>query len=97
MRESHCRHCGQLVGWCLSENGNPMPLDREPAEDGNVIVAYRDGKLVGHVMSAAQTLAGDRPDGVPYMPHFATCPVLNKGGRKPKAPKPVPPEQPRLL
>jgi len=93
-----CGRCGRPVSWCVSTNGNRIPLDPEPNESGNMIVAYRDGKLVGLVPHKDEP----RPEGVGYMPHFATCPILNrprKGATKPKEPKPCKPpvEEPPTL
>lgn len=62
-----CRRCGALLRWVKSTNGRPMPLDREPNPDGNVIV---DGDR------AVVLRKGEEPPetGFRYMPHFATCP-----------------------
>lgn len=82
-----CNRCRAMIGWVVTVNGNRMPVDGEPNPLGNVIVSYTDGKLLATVM----TKDDRRPDGVVYMPHFATC----GGSTRPRpAPKPEPPPRP---
>lgn len=68
-----------------------MPIDPTPNSAGNVFVSYENGKLIGRVRSKENR----RPTGVAFKPHFATCPVLNRGRsnkEKPcKPPKDTPP------
>lgn len=86
MNTTPCKHCNRMVAWCRSENGNPIPLDPDPTDTGNIVVAYQDGKLVGHVLHKGETPG----DGVVYISHFATCPVINRlRNTKPKKPKPA--------
>ena len=66
-----CKWCGRTIGWCLSENARPLSLDPTPNPAGNVIVAVRDGRLVGHVLHKGETVP---PDQSRFMPHIATCP-----------------------
>lgn len=86
-----CRHCGRPIAWVkVNATGKPMPIDPQQANDGNVYVSHSNG----HLGAVVATRDGPRPPGIPFMPHFATCPVLNK--RKPTEPtitKPPPPEQ----
>lgn len=84
-----CRHCGVPVAWCLSMNGNPIPIDPTPDPTGNVFVEYEDGRLVGRVSSKDDP----RPRGVAFKPHFATCAVLNRRAPK-KGTKPCKPQPP---
>lgn len=51
-----------------------MPLDADPKVWGNVICTLEAGVLKGVVLTKGDA----RPPGVAYVPHFATCPVLNK-------------------
>lgn len=88
MKQTICKKCNRPIGWCVSENGRPMPIDIEPNAAGNVIVGYREGRLVGVVLSKNKP----RPEGQAHMPHYATCPA-----RKPAKPRPVPPVAPDLF
>jgi hypothetical protein len=83
-----CRHCKAEVLWVrTAATGRPMPLDPDESERGNVFVEYAaDGSgMVCHVASKANP----RPPGIPHMPHWATCPVLNK-------PRPIPAAKPEV-
>lgn len=62
---SECRSCGAPITWAITDNGKRIPLDAEPAPNGNLILV--DG--------VARTPRID--DDVPflqYVSHFATCP-----------------------
>lgn len=75
-----------------TENGHPMPVDPTPTDSGIVFVAYLNGRLVGRVQRKGQP----SPPGVRYMPHHATCTVLNAHtlASRPSRP-PVPPAVPQ--
>ena len=62
---SACRTCGAPVLWVTTFHGNPMPLDAEPSDKGNIVL--RDG--VAHYEGKA-TLFDSAPR---YISHFATC------------------------
>jgi len=68
-----CRSCGKEIIWVrTAATGALMPLDPDPAPDGNVVLV--DGKA--HVMSGElfdPVLEGSR-----YKSHFATCPNAAK-------------------
>jgi hypothetical protein len=84
-----CKRCGRWIAWVATSTGNRMPLDPEPNEAGNVFVVARHDGPLGTVARKDKP----RPPGVAFVPHFATCPELNKG-RKPKAEKPAKPPKP---
>ncbi len=70
-----CRHCGRDIAWVRTTNGKAMPIDPTPNERlGNVFCRYEGTALVGTVATRSEP----RPPGIPFVPHFATCPVLNK-------------------
>lgn len=66
-----CDRCGLQIGWVTTVEGRRMPIDPEPNEAGNVIVRRqgRGGKLIAEVLNRSKP----RPQGVAFMPHFATC------------------------
>lgn len=59
--QAQCRSCGDPILWVKTVNGYRMPLDAEPAENGNIVLL--DG--VAHVR---KDQTGPR-----YLSHFATC------------------------
>lgn len=74
-----CRACEAPVRWArTAANDRPIPLDPEPAANGNVILDDDDRAHVlgknGDVPFDLAHLA-DRPR---YMPHHATCPNWTK-------------------
>jgi hypothetical protein len=71
-----CRYCQRDIAWVQTTNGKTMPIDPQPDERrGNVFCQYNAaGRLVGTVATRSEP----RPPGVPFVPHFATCPHLNK-------------------
>lgn len=90
MRTTECRHCGRLIGWARTPAGKAMPIDPAPTSAGNVFCQYEGGHLIGRVR-----VKGDpQPEGVGFMPHWATCPVLNKRSADDKVKKSTKPQQP---
>jgi hypothetical protein len=69
-----CRSCGAPIRWAITDHGNRIPLDPEPAEVGNLILVQRDGQL-----HAAHAVPGT------HVSHYATCPQAaewRKRGRR---------------
>lgn len=65
-----CRSCGAPITWALTESGKRMPIDVEPAADGNLMFLTSVlGVQTPQVMQARDALGGAR-----YKSHFATCP-----------------------
>ena len=87
-----CNKCGRQIAWVRSENGKPVPIDPEPNDAGNCVLDYHDGRLRLRVQGKGEPL-----EGVKYMPHFGSCPVL-LAVRKPPKPRKAKPtvEQPAL-
>lgn len=82
----HCRSCGAPIQWAETRKGRRIPLDPDPAEDGNVVIVkeVRVGALyrnVADVLSAA-ALAALSPDRLRFKSHFATCPNARSHRRK---------------
>lgn len=75
---SQCRSCSAPIIWIkTSATGKPMPLDRDPVPDGNVVI--RDGLAV--VLTAEESPDTTRR----FLSHFSTCPD-GKAHRKRKPP-----------
>jgi hypothetical protein len=51
-----------------------MPIDSDPAEDGNVIADLEQGVGVVVPAGALAQMKADTPDEPFYRSHFATCP-----------------------
>lgn len=70
---THCRTCHAPVVWARTAfNGTPIPIDVEPAENGNIVLSQRDGnRLVATVLPPGDALI---PVETTYTSHFATCP-----------------------
>lgn len=71
--------CGAAIRWVRLTSGKMMPLDPEPAADGN-IVAGEDGLF-------AVAGRGRKSDGPRYRSHFSTC-VHASRHRKPTTNEP---------
>lgn len=76
----HCDSCREAIRWVKTEKGANMPLDPDPAIDGNVVFLApdRDEGPV-HVMSRAEVEAP--PDRFRYKAHFVTCPHARRWSR----------------
>lgn len=70
-----CRSCGADIMWVVTTGRGRMPLDAEPAADGNVWI-ITDGPRSGLARALnAREVEQARADGEPlWMPHHATCP-----------------------
>lgn len=65
---SKCTSCQAEIEWVVSiKSGKPMPLDKEPRPDGNVVI--RNSRA--HVLSANNPT---QPEELRYVSHFSTCP-----------------------
>ncbi len=79
---ARCRSCAATIRYVKTPAGRTMPLDVEPAPDGNVRVAFVGGLEVGLVLADPAELAAARIDGPLYLSHFATCPDAGRWRRK---------------
>ncbi len=50
--EGTCRSCGAPVYWTETEKGKRMPVDREPGDDGNIVLIVAES-LEGSRLIAA--------------------------------------------
>lgn len=80
MSAGECRSCGAEIKWAVTSKSR-IPLDPEPAPNGNVRVAPSravPGELFASVL-AGDKLAVARAEGEDlYLSHFATCPHANR-------------------
>lgn len=66
-----CERCGATITFARTEAGKLMPLDPEPADDGNMVaLAYESGQ---EPRVRALRDGEDVDPIVRRMPHFATC------------------------
>lgn len=65
--EATCRTCGAAIRFVRTTKGKLIPIDRDPAPNGNIEIVD-GGKAFVHGKKAPTLLAGDR-----YVSHFATC------------------------
>lgn len=66
---SLCATCGRRIIWCRTELGKKMPVDPDPAPDGNLILTG------SQLLPTAKTVgkAGNTDNKPLYKSHFATC------------------------
>lgn len=70
-----CSGCGAAVVWALTPSGGKSPLDREPAETGNVMLIRVDHIGLMAITLSKEGLQLARDHGLPLrLSHFATCP-----------------------
>lgn len=74
---SVCRSCGAEIRWAKTTGGKPIPVDPEPAENGNLALETVRGELMAFPASLFV-----EPDEL-HVSHFATCPNADEH-RKPK-------------
>jgi hypothetical protein len=78
----NCRSCNAPIIWSETITGKPMPLDQEPALDGNIVLGLRSGKTPLALVQTKQQLERLRAKGeLLYKSHFVTCPQ-SRGWRK---------------
>ncbi len=78
-----CSTCGAPIRWAMGHNGKRIPLDAEPAPNGNVRIAPSNLPDVGTWATYVTRESPAAPGEVLYLSHFATCPDA-KTHRKPK-------------
>lgn len=61
-----CRSCGASIIFVETLAGKAIPLDADPAEDGNVIIEGGKARVLSGLYDA-------QADQVRYKSHFATC------------------------
>ncbi|KXK63379.1 hypothetical protein AWW66_03435 [Micromonospora rosaria] len=70
-----CRSCPTQIIWAVTERGRDMPVDAEPAANGNVALSTNDkGQVVARIVKPH--LAFGRKD--LRLPHFVRCPQADR-------------------
>ena len=72
-RVNACRSCHAPIRWARTSSGKAIPLDPNPADDGNVRLGWVGGEELALVLAAGE-LEAARVDGPLYRSHFASCP-----------------------
>lgn len=68
---ARCRTCRAPIMWAVSaKTGSRMPLDRDPVDNGNVVLDGNRASYLSKADAAAPNLLGEAR----YVSHFATCP-----------------------
>jgi len=68
--ETACRSCGRQIIWAATPKGRAIPLDPNPAPDGNLELIEVDGTRYARSALSGSNLF-DEPR---YVTHYATCP-----------------------
>ena len=85
-----CKSCGAPIQWAITPAGKRIPIDKEPVEDGNIILSSRQmGRIEVTIVPfkeqietlKAQAKATGRPH-LLFKSHFATCPNAAKHRKK---------------
>ncbi len=71
-----CGSCRAPVIWTVTHKGKRMPVDAEPAENGNVRLR-RDGERMIAEYPGREHPALFEDDGKRYLSHFASCPFAD--------------------
>jgi hypothetical protein len=82
-RIDRCRSCSAEIIWLVMRpGGRRMPIDAEPARDGNVLADLN--AAAGIVLSAASRaeVLDATPDEPLYRSHFSTCPQADRWRRR---------------
>lgn len=72
-----CRSCGARIFFALTTSGKSMPIDAEPTENGNVVLAEpaEIAAALGTPRVRVVSSKNPAPEGaVRYVSHFTTCP-----------------------
>jgi hypothetical protein len=69
-----CEGCKAPIVWAVTRNARPMPVDPEPAPDGNVLLTRTASGVSAEVVSNPARLFGRKA----YRSHFVTCPKADR-------------------
>ncbi|PXY17364.1 hypothetical protein BA062_37785 [Prauserella flavalba] len=77
-----CKSCRARILWATTRDGERMPVNADPASNGNVLLALQDGQLAAAVLTAGQARMS-RARRIPLrLAHFATCPKADHHRRR---------------
>lgn len=71
--ESRCSSCGAAIRFVRTPTGAAMPLDVDPADDGNVLLGWIGGAELALVLTDPAERAAAQLAGKAYRPHFDSC------------------------
>jgi len=78
---TECGTCRAPIIWAVTVHGRRMPVDADPAADGNITLDLRGGPMpLARVLTTAQRFG--RRD--LHKCHFATCPHAAAHRRRPQ-------------
>lgn len=81
---TRCRACGAAIFFVATDKNENMPVDLDPAPDGNLSITEGIPKPTAVVLTLGQA-SGMRAAGLlTYKSHFATCPYADEFRRKAK-------------
>ena len=70
-----CRSCGAPVLWATVElSGKQMPVDADPAPEGNVLIQREPGRVWARVLTGHDLHQARHEDEPLHRSHFSTCP-----------------------
>lgn len=75
---TRCSACQAPLLFATTARGKSMPLDAQPAPNGNVVLRPDDdGVMVAHVLGAAGVVAAIEKGEKLYTSHFVGCPAAS--------------------
>jgi hypothetical protein len=75
-----CRSCGARIFWATTDRGKAMPIDVEPAAEGNVRLRWSsEGTPLVTVLTNGQR---EEHRGELYQAHFRSCPDADRWRRR---------------
>ena len=78
---SKCSSCGAEILWAVTDKGKRHPLDREPAENGNIVLEPTTTVIRMHVVGSRSLLDDPTDTRKRYNSHFRTCPQADEHRR----------------
>jgi hypothetical protein len=70
-----CRSCGAPILWATVElSSTRMPVDADPAPEGNVLIRREPGRIWARVLGGAELRQARHEHESLHRSHFATCP-----------------------
>lgn len=77
-----CRSCGARITWLKTAAGKSIPVDEDPAPDGNIVVDEGIARVLGREeMAQVKRTANELYFEPRYRSHFATCPQAREWRR----------------
>lgn len=78
----YCRSCQARFAWAITSGGERMPVDDQPAANGNVLLLVQAGQLTAGVLSTKDARRRRATGTQLHRAHFATCPDAKQHRRK---------------